>query len=134
MQRVVAIFGVEADFNIVLLAFVPRENAADFVAEVAFDFEDQAADALSLGLPLCRRGFARRTDTCSRWSSRLPTAPKMAMPVNSPRSGIGQPLRCLGGDRFARVMNFANDQRTDRCVVRNRDRAADCPAAAAEES
>ena len=41
MKRVVTVLGVEADFDIVVGAAVPREDFLDFPAEVAFHFQNE---------------------------------------------------------------------------------------------
>src|SRR5579875_467533 len=49
MQRVVAVFGIQADLNVILGPAMSSENLFHLVAEIAFDFEDYAAD-LPLGV------------------------------------------------------------------------------------
>ena len=44
VQRVVAVAGVETDFDVVVAATVARQEAADVRTEVALHFQDQAAD------------------------------------------------------------------------------------------
>jgi len=41
----------------------------------------------------------------------LPIAPKMAIPVNKPRSGIVSQEGALAGHRFARVVHLADDKK-----------------------
>ena len=46
VERVVAVVGVQIDLDVVVLASVPLEDVLDLVAEVAFHFEHESADAL----------------------------------------------------------------------------------------
>ena len=46
VKRVVAVLGIETDFDVILGALVTREDVSYLVAKVALHFKDQPADAL----------------------------------------------------------------------------------------
>ena len=46
VERVVAVGAIEAELDVVVFAAVLAEDLADATTEVAFDFEDEPADAL----------------------------------------------------------------------------------------
>ena len=66
MQGVVAVLGIEADFDIIVFPSVALQNSSHFVAEVAFHFQNQPADPLPavmglIGNQLVREGIHAAT-------------------------------------------------------------------------
>ena len=109
MQRVVAVFGFKADFDVVLGASVTSKNLADLSAEVAFHFEDESADAAFrvvrpkgenlLGEWVHAAGGFSRADGADDGDAR-----KQAPLRNR------QPSRVFGRDLLSRVMDFSEDE------------------------
>ena len=46
VKGVVTVFGIEADFDIVLVGSIALQNRSDFLAEVALHFEHETTDPL----------------------------------------------------------------------------------------
>ena len=87
VKRVVAVLGIEADFDVILGPLVTGEDVFHLAAKVAFDFEDQPADALLFVARFVGQNLLGKRVHAARVLP-LPIAPKMAIPVNNPRSGI----------------------------------------------
>ena len=109
VQRVVSVLGVQVDLDVVVLASVALEDVFHLVAEVAFHFEHESADALVgvvspvgdqlLGVWIhAAAGLARADGSEDRNACE-----------ESPL-GNGQPIGMLGGHRFPGVVHLSEHQ------------------------
>jgi len=104
VQRVVAVFGSEADFDIVVRTSVASQNVTNLSAEIAFDFENESADATFRIVRVKGENlFGERYMQLAVFPE--PTAPTMAMPVNKPRSGSSASVGSRKG-LLSRMMDF----------------------------
>ena len=87
MERVVTVVGIEADFYVVFLPCMLRKNTAHLVTEIAFHLEDETTDAFLFVVCLIAEELLREGKMAPLVFP-VPTAPKMAMPVKRPRSGM----------------------------------------------
>ena len=77
VKRVVAVLGIEADFDVILGPLVTRrECLLPSRQKSPFHFQNQSADPLRLCRPLCRPEFARRTGACSTTFCRCQLRPR----------------------------------------------------------
>ena len=109
MERIVPIAGVEADLDVVPTAPGGFENAFHVKAKVAFNFQDQPADATIFILgAVAQELFGERIHAagglaCSNRSHNGNSREKS--PV-----GDHQPARVLNRLRFLRLVDFANHE------------------------
>src|SRR5258708_37056095 len=110
MERVVAVFRIQGDFYVIILASMLAGNLADLVAEIAFGFQDQTADAL------CRRIGFISDQLLSKWPH---TAACLSCSdcAKDPDAGEQsffwnrQPLRIAAAKDFRWMMNLSDNQK-----------------------
>src|SRR4029434_6174987 len=110
MKRVVPVPRVEANLDIVVTASAARENALHLSAEVAFDFEDQPADAPVAVMSLVGQDLLGvRVHAAQGFSASNRTENRNAGEESPFRDY--QPCWVLRWPRTPRVMDFAkNDE------------------------
>src|SRR5229473_2505911 len=100
VERVVAILGSEADFNVILPSAVPRQDVLHLSAEIPFDLENQPADTPRgiigfVGKNLLGEGIHAATRFAGAYRSKDGNSGKQ-----SP-FGNGEPIGSLGRNGFA---------------------------------
>src|ERR1019366_6795146 len=113
LERVVAVFGVETDFNVILAPAVAVEYVFHLVAEVAFDFQDQATDAFVFLVGFIGKNLLGKRIHAATGFARADSAENGNSGEQSPFRN-GEPSGSLGGHGLAGVMNLADDE--EECV------------------
>ena len=110
VKRVVAVLGIETDFDVILDTLVAREYVFYLSAKVAFHLKDQSSDApVFVGGFVGQNLFRKRKHAATRL-----TATNSAQDGDSREQtalGNREPIGSLGGHRLARVMDFPDDKK-----------------------
>jgi hypothetical protein len=98
VERIVAVLGVKADFDVVVAAAMAVQDQFYLAAEIPFDLQNDSTNASFrvmrfIGEDLLGIGYMQLEDLP------LPTAPRIAIPVNRPRSGISSQCGVSDGPR-----------------------------------
>jgi len=106
VQGVVAVFGVEADFDVIAFPSVAPQYVPHFVAEVSLHFQDQPADPLSavvglIGDQLFREGVHAATRFAA--ANRAEDRNAGEEPTLGDRQPPGVSSRCC----FSRIVDLA---------------------------
>ena len=109
VEGVVAVFGIEADFDVILAPFVAVEDALHLAAKVTFDFEDQAADSLLfLGCFVGQNLLGKWVHAAACFAGSHGTENRN--PGEQSALGNSEPSRGRGGSRFASVVDLADHE------------------------
>ena len=109
MERVIAVFGIETYFDVILGALMTRKDISYLFAKVAFDFQYEAADALCFVIRFEGQNLLRERKHAAgglATSNRAKDGDSREQAAFRNR----EPRRSLGGRRLARVMHFADDK------------------------
>src|SRR5258706_7657887 len=110
VERVVAVLGIETDFDVILGPLVTRKDVFHLAAKIAFDFQNQPTNALRfvggfVGQNLLRE--RKHTAGC------FATANSAQDGNSGEQTALGnrEPRGSLGRHRFARVVHLADDKK-----------------------
>src|SRR6266851_5799892 len=108
VERVVAILGSEADFNVILPSAVPRQDVLHLSAEIPFDLENQPADTPRgiigfVGKNLLGEGIHAATRFAGAYRSKDGNSGKQ-----SP-FGNGEPIGSLGRNGVAKLVEITDN-------------------------
>ena len=110
MKRVVAIVRVEADLDVVILSVQFFENGTDLMAEVAFHFQDKAADPfLRIFGSMSQQLPGERIHAAARLAGAH--CPEDCDACEQASFWDDEPPGILSRDRLARVVDLAQDQK-----------------------
>src|SRR5258708_9429251 len=110
VERVVAVLGIETDFDVILGPLVTLKDVFYFAAKIAFDFQNQPTDALLfvggfVGQNLLReRKHAAGCFATANSAQYGNAGEQSALGNREPRGGLGR-------HRFARVVHLADDKK-----------------------
>src|SRR5208282_1744019 len=110
MQRVVAVFGIQGDFHVVIFAAMLRGNLPDLMAEISFDLQNQTAN------PLCRIICFICDQLLCEWPHTAACFSRADSPEDADAGKQSllwnrQPLGIAAGSDLGWMMNFANYQK-----------------------
>src|SRR6266478_4167210 len=110
VERVVAVLGIETDFDVILGPMVPLKDVFYFAAKIAFDFQNQPTDSL-----LFVGGFVGQNLLRERKHAAgcFATANSAQDGNSGEQTALGdrEPIGSLGRYRFARVVYLADDKK-----------------------
>src|SRR6266702_1700825 len=110
MERVVAVLGIETDFNVILGPIVTRKDVFYFAAKIAFDFQNYPTDALLFVGGFIGQNLLRER----KHAAGCFATANSAQDGNSGEQttlGNREPKGSLGRHRFARVVHLADDKK-----------------------
>src|ERR1700683_3316489 len=110
VERVVAVFGIETDFDVILGSLVTIQDVSYLAAKVPLHLQDKTADPLFLVGRLVREDlFGKR-----KHAARSLAASNRTQDSDSRKQtalGNGEPSGRFGWHRFARVTHFSYDEK-----------------------
>jgi hypothetical protein len=110
VKRVVSVFRMKADLNVVFGSPVAFENALHLVAEIAFDFEHQGTNPFRLAVGLISEelfgeGIHAATSLAGSHCAQNGDSGKKST------LGNREPIRLLGGAGSAWIVNLTHDEK-----------------------
>src|SRR5207245_5749800 len=107
MERVVAVLGIETDFNIILGPLVTLKDVFYFAAKIAFDFQNQPTDSLLFVGGLVGQNLLRERKHAARCFA---TANRAQDGNSGEQTALGnrEPRGSIGRNGFARVVHLAD--------------------------
>ncbi len=114
MKRVVAIFGIEADFDIVFAPSVALKDFSNPVAEVALHFQNEAADPLFFVTCPVRKNLLCVWIHAAACLSGADCAENCDAREKTPFRDH-EPLRVFCGRRLSRIVDLSEDEERVRC-------------------
>ena len=110
MQRVVAVLGIEADFDVVFAPAMMVEDAFHFAAKIAFDLKDDSADAAIRVVRLVGKDLFRVWVHAARGFSASDGTQNCDSGEQSPLRN-DEPFGSFGRAGAARVVDLTEDQK-----------------------
>src|SRR6202795_633372 len=110
VKRVVAVFGIEADFDVILGAPVTVEDVFCLAAKIAFHLKDQPADTLVFVGGFVGQNLLRERQHAAG-SFATPNSAQDGDSREQTTLGNGEPRGSLGGYGLARVVYLADDKK-----------------------
>src|SRR5258708_15836636 len=110
VKRVVAVLGIETDFDVIVGELVTREDVFYLAAKIAFHLQNQTADTFLFVRRFVSQNLLRKRKHAA---TRFTTANSAQDGDSREQTVLGdrEPIGSLGGPRLARVMHLPNDQK-----------------------
>src|SRR5258708_21891212 len=110
VERVVAVLGIETDFDVILGPLVPLKDVFYLAAKIAFDFQNQPTDALLFVSGFVGQNLLRER---KHGAGCFATANSAQDGNSGEQTTLGnrEPKGSLGRHRFARVVHLADDKK-----------------------